>query len=117
MQKVEAALGEEWSLRTEGEQLQSEGNIFRKKLDMRPVFEDWLKQVTKRNITITGRLFVITRSRATTNNLEISVNFDPQISSRFEEVEGPPTSEQKSSNNEVKSTGCREGASDEGWLT
>ena len=86
MQKVEAVLGEEWNLHTEGEKLQSEGNMFRKKLDMRPVFEDWLKQVTKRNITITGRLFVITRSRATTNNLEISVNFDPQISALFKEV-------------------------------
>ncbi|KKY18692.1 putative dynein heavy chain [Phaeomoniella chlamydospora] len=86
MKKVEAVLGEDWALHTDGEKLQLESNMFRKKLDMRPVFEDWLHQVTRRNISIAGRLFAITRSRGAGNSLEIIVNFDPQISSLFKEV-------------------------------
>ncbi|EAW13048.1 dynein heavy chain [Aspergillus clavatus NRRL 1] len=86
MRKVEDVLGEDWHLHTEGQKLQAEGNLFRKKLDTRPVFESWLHDVQRRHITISGRLFNIGRNRAAGNSLELNVNFDAQIIALFKEV-------------------------------
>ncbi|KAJ5893544.1 hypothetical protein N7495_005235 [Penicillium taxi] len=86
MRKVENVLGEDWHLHTEGQKLQAEGNLFRKKLDTRPVFESWLYDVQRRHITISGRLFNIVRNRAAGNALELTVNFDAQIIALFKEV-------------------------------
>ncbi|KAL5341578.1 dynein heavy chain, cytoplasmic [Aspergillus crustosus] len=86
MRKVEDVLGEDWYLHTEGQKLQAEGNLFRKKLDTRPVFESWLHDVQRRHITISGRLFNIIRNRAAGNTLELAVNFDAQIIALFKEV-------------------------------
>ncbi|KAJ5973393.1 hypothetical protein N7481_010603 [Penicillium waksmanii] len=86
MRKVENVLGEDWHLHTEGEKLQAESSLFRKKLDTRPVFESWLWDVQRRHITISGRLFNIVRNRAAGNTLELTVNFDAQIIALFKEV-------------------------------
>ncbi|KAL1976030.1 hypothetical protein VTN31DRAFT_4422 [Thermomyces dupontii] len=86
MRKVEDVLGEDWHLHAEGQKLQAESNLFRKKLDTRPVFESWLHDVQRRHITISGRLFNIVRNRAAGNTLELTVNFDAQIIALFKEV-------------------------------
>ncbi|KAI1945117.1 dynein heavy chain [Ophidiomyces ophidiicola] len=86
MRKVEDVLGEDWDLHSEGQKLQAESNMFRKKLDTRPVFQAWLHDVQRRNITISGRLFNISRNRAAGNVLELAVNFDSQIIALFKEV-------------------------------
>ncbi|KAJ6043663.1 uncharacterized protein N7446_001860 [Penicillium canescens] len=86
MRKVENVLGEDWHLHTEGQKLQAESNLFRKKLDTRPVFESWLWDVQRRHITISGRLFSVVRNRAAGNTLELTVNFDAQIIALFKEV-------------------------------
>lgn len=86
MKKVEDVLGKDWALHAEGQKLQSESHMFRKKLDTRPVFESWLHNVNRRNLAITGRLFNITRNRPTGNALELSVHFDPQVIALFKEV-------------------------------
>ena len=86
MRKVEDVLGEDWDLHVEGQQLQAEGNMFRKKLDTRPIFQAWIQDVQRRNITISGRLFSINRNRAAGNLLELGVNFDAQIIALFKEV-------------------------------
>ncbi|KAJ9300682.1 hypothetical protein DTO271G3_1846 [Paecilomyces variotii] len=86
MRKVEDVLGEDWHLHSEGQKLQAESNMFRKKLDTRPVFESWLHDVQRRHITISGRLFNINRNRAAGNSLELNVNFDAQIIALFKEV-------------------------------
>ncbi|KAJ5558498.1 hypothetical protein N7461_002470 [Penicillium sp. DV-2018c] len=86
MRKVENVLGENWHLHAEGQKLQIEGNLFRKKLDTRPVFESWLWDVQRRHFTIAGRLFNVVRNRSAGNILELAVNFDPQIIALFKEV-------------------------------
>jgi dynein heavy chain 1 len=86
MRKVENVLGENWHLHAEGQKLQNEGNLFRKKLDTRPVFESWLWDVQRRHFTIAGRLFNVVRNRSAGNILELAVNFDPQIIALFKEV-------------------------------
>ncbi|EED23281.1 dynein heavy chain [Talaromyces stipitatus ATCC 10500] len=86
MRKVEDVLGEDWHLHSEGQKLQAESNLFRKKLDTKPVFDSWLQDVQKRHITISGRLFNIIRNRAAGNSLELTVNFDAQIIALFKEV-------------------------------
>jgi len=86
MKRVEDVLGRGWELYHEGQKLQGESNTFKKKLDTRPIFECWLADVVRRNITISGRLFNITRNRAAGNTLELVVNFDPQVIALFKEV-------------------------------
>ena len=86
MKKVESVLGAQWSMHSEGQKLQNESADFRKKLDVTPVYQSWLQDVTRRNIQITGRLFNINRNRASGNALELAVNFDPQVITLFKEV-------------------------------
>jgi dynein heavy chain 1, cytosolic len=86
MKKVESVLGQDWASHNEGKNLQNESDMFRKKLDTRPVFESWLREVQRRNLTISGRLFNISRNRADGNVLQLLVNFDPQIIALFKEV-------------------------------
>ncbi|KIX04416.1 uncharacterized protein Z518_05284 [Rhinocladiella mackenziei CBS 650.93] len=86
MSKVQAVLGEEWMLYTDGEKLQAESNMFRKKLTTRDIYEAWLHDVQSRDIAVTGRLFTIVRSRSANNALELSVNFDNHAISLFKEV-------------------------------
>ncbi|EGE05638.1 protein kinase subdomain-containing protein [Trichophyton equinum CBS 127.97] len=75
MRKVEDVLGEDWDLHADGQKLQAESNMF-----------PWVQDVKRRNIAISGRLFVITRNRAAGNSLELAVNFDAQIIALFKEV-------------------------------
>ncbi|PGH26987.1 dynein heavy chain, cytoplasmic [Polytolypa hystricis UAMH7299] len=86
MRKVEDVLGEDWDLHADGQKLQAESNMFRKKLDTRAIYQNWLQDVGRRNITISGRLFKVSRNRAAGNILELEVNFDPQIIVLFKEV-------------------------------
>lgn len=86
MKKVEDVLGHDWALHAEGQKLQNESNMFRKKLDTRPIFEAWLHDVQKRQITISGLLFTITKNRAAGYSLELVVNFNPQVIALFKET-------------------------------
>ncbi|KAI9728167.1 MAG: hypothetical protein M1828_004628 [Chrysothrix sp. TS-e1954] len=86
MGRVEAVLGEQWYLHAEGQKLKTESQNFKSKLDTRPVFQSWLQDVTKRNLSVTGRLFAINRNRASGNTLEVVVNFDQHVIALFKEV-------------------------------
>src|ERR1700753_3114180 len=86
MKRVEDVLGKGWELYAEGAKLQSESLTFKKKLDTRPIFESWLQDVNRRNVTIAGRLFNINKNRALGNILELVVNFDSQVIALFKEV-------------------------------
>ena len=86
MKKVEAVLGQEWALHTDGEKLQAESNLFRSKLTTRPIFEAWVQDVSKRHLSVSGRLFHISRGRGIGNPLDLTVNFDTHVISLFKEV-------------------------------
>lgn len=97
MKRVEDVLGKGWELYAEGQRLQSESTAFRKKLDTRGVFEAWLTDINRRNMSVEGRLFEIVRVRAaasadgmpttsSTMTFQLSINFDPQIITLFKEV-------------------------------
>ena len=86
MKKVEAVLGREWNLHTDGEKLQAESELFRKKLTTRSIYEAWLSDVQRRNLQISGRLFSIVLLRGPTATLELGVNFDNHIIALFKEV-------------------------------
>ncbi|VDB92823.1 BgtA-20854 [Blumeria graminis f. sp. tritici] len=86
MKRVEDVLGHDWALHSEGQKLQSESNLFRKKLDTRPIFEAWLHDVQRKQITISGRLFNINKVRSANYALELTVNFDPQVIALFKET-------------------------------
>ena len=86
MKKVEAVLGQDWTLHTDGEKLRVESDLFRQKLTTRHIYEAWLHDVQRRNLSISGRLFDVHRNRAAGNILELAVNFDAHIISLFKEV-------------------------------
>lgn len=86
MSKVEDVLGKDWALHVEGQKLLSESNMFKKKLDTRPIFDEWLRDVNRRQLSVSGRLFAINRNRASGNILELSVSFDAQVIALFKEV-------------------------------
>ncbi|RAL65629.1 hypothetical protein DID88_005301 [Monilinia fructigena] len=68
MKKVEDVLGTEWALHAEGQKLLSDSNLFRNKLDTRPIFEAWLHDVQRKHVTISA------------------VNFDHQVIALFKET-------------------------------
>ena len=86
MKKVEDVLGHDWSLHSEGQKLQAESDLFRKKLDTRQIFEAWLYDVRSRELSVTGRLFGINKNRANNYALELTVNFNQQVIALFKET-------------------------------
>ena len=86
MRRVEAVLGEDWALHADGQKLQTESSLFRKKLDTRHLYESWVHDVQTRKLAISGRLFTIMRTRASGNLYELGVNFDTQVIALFKEV-------------------------------
>ncbi|KAG9242560.1 cytoplasmic dynein-like protein 1 heavy chain 1 [Calycina marina] len=86
MKKVESVLGSQWIIHSEGQRLLSDSELFRRKLDTRPIFEAWLYDVQRKQISISGRLFNIVKVRANNYALELAVNFDSQVIALFKEV-------------------------------
>ncbi|OTB20055.1 hypothetical protein K445DRAFT_313860 [Daldinia sp. EC12] len=86
MKKVEDILGTDWALHTEGQKLQTESELFRKKLNTQAIYKAWVEDVQRRHISISGRLFNINKIRAANNALDLSVNFDAQIIALFKET-------------------------------
>ncbi|KAF2719116.1 hypothetical protein K431DRAFT_286998 [Polychaeton citri CBS 116435] len=86
MGKVADILGQQWAQHTEGQKLYALGEQFRRKLDTRPIFDDWLRDINRKHLSISGRLFAISQNRARGNILEINVNFDSQVITLFKEV-------------------------------
>ena len=91
MKRVEDVLGKGWESYAEGHKLQVESASFKDKLNTKPLYDAWIAEINRRgNLTVTGRLFDVVRSRATTNNaqgqLQLVVQFDPQVIALFKEV-------------------------------
>ncbi|KAI2606831.1 cytoplasmic dynein heavy chain [Hypoxylon fragiforme] len=86
MKKVEDILGSDWALHTEGQKLQTESELFRKKLNTQMIYKAWIEDVQRKQINISGRLFNINKVRAANNALDLSVNFDAQIIALFKET-------------------------------
>ncbi|KAI8852562.1 dynein heavy chain and region D6 of dynein motor-domain-containing protein [Chytridium lagenaria] len=72
-------------LYAEGQKLQSESGSFRKKLETKPICDQWLAEITKRDLNVSGRIFEITRNRGI-GTLALGINFDSQIITLFKEV-------------------------------
>lgn len=86
MKRVEDVLGKGWELYAEGQKLQTESETFRRKLDTRPLFDSWLHDINRRDMSIAGRVFDVTKNRAAGNAFQLSVNFDGHTISLFKEV-------------------------------
>ncbi|KAH8681293.1 dynein heavy chain, N-terminal region 1-domain-containing protein [Xylariales sp. PMI_506] len=86
MKKVEDVLGSDWMIHTEGQKLQTESELFKKKLNTQAIYKTWIEDVQRKNITISGRLFDIQKLRSANNALVLAVNFDAQIITLFKET-------------------------------
>jgi dynein heavy chain 1, cytosolic len=76
MKCVEDVLGRGWELYAEGQKLQFESTAFRKKLDTWPVFDTWLYNINRRDMSVDG-------DRPAP---WLAVDFDPQTITLFREV-------------------------------
>ncbi|KAI9204677.1 dynein heavy chain [Polychytrium aggregatum] len=86
MKRVEDVLGKGWENYAEGTKLYEECTAFRRKLDTKPVFDAWLTEIQKRDLSVSGRIFDIVRARAAGNALTLNVSFDSQIITLFKDV-------------------------------
>jgi dynein heavy chain 1 len=64
IKRVEDILGEGWDMYTEGQKLKNECLAFQSKLDTRRLFENWLAQTTTSNLSVSGRIFEISKNRS-----------------------------------------------------
>ena len=86
MRRVEDVLGKGWELYAEGQKLAIESNSFKRKIDTKPIYDQWLSDIMKRELHVSGRIFDIGRNRAAGNQLQLTVTFDPQVILLFKEV-------------------------------
>jgi dynein heavy chain 1 len=80
LRRVEDVLGKDWAMHIDGQQLKTEGDNFRRKLDTQRIVDAWLETVqTRRNENEFSRLFNIEQKRGgkdgKTMMLSLSVNF------------------------------------------
>ncbi|KAJ2806040.1 dynein heavy chain, partial [Coemansia guatemalensis] len=86
MRRVEDVLGKGWELYAEGQRLQADSASFRRKLDTRPLYDAWFSEISRRDLTVAGRVFLVARHRATGNTFQLNVSFDAQLITLFKEV-------------------------------
>lgn len=86
MHRVEDVLGKGWELYAEGQRLQADSASFRRKLDTRPLYDAWFAEISRRDLTVAGRVFSVSRQRATGNSFNLGIEFDAQLITLFKEV-------------------------------
>ncbi|KAJ2798624.1 dynein heavy chain, partial [Coemansia helicoidea] len=86
MRRVEDVLGRGWELYAEGQRLQADSASFRRKLDTRPLYDAWFAEISRRDLAVVGRVFLVTRHRATGGTFQLGVSFDAQLITLFKEV-------------------------------
>ncbi|MGI4871990.1 MAG: hypothetical protein ACRYFX_12530, partial [Janthinobacterium lividum] len=86
MNKVETVLGEGWHLYAEGQKLHSDSMSFRKRLDIKPLYDQWLTETQQRENAIRGPVLSVVHNRADGNKLHMRVNFEDRTISLFKEV-------------------------------
>lgn len=70
-----------------GRQLKLEGDNFRQKLNTQHIFDDWVARVQTKNISLTGRIFIIEkRQKEGKIALNLKVNFSSDVVTLFKEV-------------------------------
>lgn len=85
MGRVEDVLGVGWENYAEGSRLANDSSNFLKKLDTKPIFDQWVKEWNKRDMSITGPIFEIQRNRST-GIYTLIVAFNPEVIVIFKEV-------------------------------
>ncbi|OMJ11354.1 Cytoplasmic dynein 1 heavy chain 1 [Smittium culicis] len=86
MKRVEDVLGQGWELYADGQRLKADSDSFRQKLNTKPMYDAWYQDISRRSLAVTGRVFIISRQRATSQSLQLTVQFDAQLVTLFKEV-------------------------------
>ncbi|KAG5519734.1 hypothetical protein PMAC_000007 [Pneumocystis sp. 'macacae'] len=87
MKNLENVLGKGWELYTEAQKLQTDSLVFKKKLNAHQIYEAWLQDITRKNLSISGKLLKVVQNRTLGGKLELKLNFDYQIIILFKEVQ------------------------------
>ena len=85
MNRVASVLGADWELYAAGSQLSQTAQSFKRILDSRPLYEQFLAEIASKDLTVSGRLFRIQKIHG---KKELQANFDDQVVGLFKEVRG-----------------------------
>lgn len=78
--RLELVLGEDWSLYAEGQKISAEITVFKKKLDTKSIFEEWLNFASE--CKIEGNILKLVKDK----EVKLDVNFDERLMQLFKEV-------------------------------
>jgi len=85
MERVASVLGEDWEMYASGSQLAQTAQSFKRLLDPRPLYDMFLADITKKDLSISGYLFKIQK---VAGKKELKANFDDSVIGLFKEVRG-----------------------------
>lgn len=80
MDRLELVLGKDWNLFAEGQKIYAEVTVFKKKLNTKPIFDDWLSFASERKID--GNILKLSKDKG----IRLEVNFDENLMQLFKEV-------------------------------
>lgn len=78
--RLELVLGKDWNLYAEGQKISAEINAFKKKLNSKPIFDEWLSTATESKVD--GNILRIAKGK----DFKLEVNFDDKLMRLFKEV-------------------------------
>ena len=61
LKRVEAVLGDDWDMYTEGQKIKDETLSFQQKLDVGPIFKRWLVEASNANLSVSGSVFQVVK--------------------------------------------------------
>ncbi|CAJ0587193.1 unnamed protein product, partial [Mesorhabditis spiculigera] len=87
MKKVEDVLGKGWEGHVDGQQLKKESDMFRQRLNIQPMYDDWVKCTKEKNLSASGKLLTIDkRNQEGKPVLQLKVNFRDDMIQLHKEV-------------------------------
>ncbi|CAJ0586706.1 unnamed protein product, partial [Mesorhabditis spiculigera] len=87
MKRVEDVLGKGWEGHVDGQQLKKESDMFRQRLNIQPMYDDWVKSTKEKNLSASGKLLTIDkRNQDGKPVLQLKVNFRDDMIQLHKEV-------------------------------
>ncbi|KAL7667891.1 hypothetical protein ACOME3_008618 [Neoechinorhynchus agilis] len=86
LKRVEDVIGRGWEAHIEGAKLKEEGDAFRERLSVQPIFDDWKQRVMQKTVSVTGPVLVVESSRKLNfENFRLRANFTLEAINLYKE--------------------------------
>lgn len=61
LKRVKNVLGDDWDVYTEGQRIKEESQAFQQKLDVGATFKNWMNEIMKANLSVSGPVFHVVK--------------------------------------------------------